>query len=313
MCVVEVEGEEHPPISCSRTAESGDEGGHPDRGGPPPAGDQPGADLQRPQRVLPAALPEQVPQPHRHPGLPQAERRGQLARVEPDLQAHDPVPVRPRPGLPGAVRGALPARRGRRGDRHPGQPPLRRRPGPQGDAQRGDRSAGPVRGPAQDRPAGCRDRLRAGRHVGRLLPPDRRPRRDRLRARPGPGRDAPLRHPAVPPAQGGGARGRVRERDPAGRPDRMQPGPRPRLQPRRPPGPGLRCRPGRDRLLRHEQAGDPQRGRRRRARRPRVPPDRPTLGLPYPGPRRQADRGRSAAASPRWTAPGPRSARAPPR
>ena len=71
MCVVEVEGEEHPPISCSRTCE---------------------ADMKvqtqteeirrlrrtnlelifsRPQRLLPAAVPEQVPEPHRHPGLPQ--------------------------------------------------------------------------------------------------------------------------------------------------------------------------------------------------------------------------------------------------
>ena len=81
--------------------------------------DEPRADLLRPQRVLPAALPEQVPEPHRHPGLPQAERRGQLARVDPDLQAHDPVPLRPRPRVPGAVRGALPPRRGRRGDRDP--------------------------------------------------------------------------------------------------------------------------------------------------------------------------------------------------
>ena len=113
-----------------------DEGPDPDRGDPPAAPDEPRADLQRPQRVLPAALPEQVPEPHRHPGLPQGQRRGELAREHPDLQADDPVPVRARPGLPGAVRGALPARRGRRGDRHPRQPPLRRRPGPQGDARR---------------------------------------------------------------------------------------------------------------------------------------------------------------------------------
>ena len=38
-----------------------------------------------------------------------------------------------------------------------------------------------------------------------------------------------------------------------------------------------------------------------------------TLGLHVPGPRGDARRRRSAAASPRWTASGPRSARAPPR
>ena len=45
--------------------------------------DEPRADLHRPQRLLPAAVPEQVPEPHRHPGLPQGQRRGQLARVAP--------------------------------------------------------------------------------------------------------------------------------------------------------------------------------------------------------------------------------------
>ena len=113
MCVVEVEGEEHPPISCSRTCEPEMKVQTQTEDDPPAAPDEPRADLQRPQRVLPAAVPEQVPEPHRHPGLPQGERRGQLPRVGPHLQAHDPVPVRPRAGLPGAVRGALPARRGR--------------------------------------------------------------------------------------------------------------------------------------------------------------------------------------------------------
>ena len=60
---------------------AGDEGPDPDRGAAPAAPDQPRADLLRPQRLLPAALPEQVPEPHRHPGLPQGERRGRLARV----------------------------------------------------------------------------------------------------------------------------------------------------------------------------------------------------------------------------------------
>ena len=189
---------------------AGDEGPDPDRGDPPPAPDEPRADLQRPQRLLPAALPEQVPEPHRHPGLPQGQRRGQLPRIGPDLQAHDPVPVRAGPRLPGAVRGALPARRGRRGDRHPRHAPLRRRPGPQGDARRRRRPAGPVRAAGPLGPDGRGHRLWAGRHGRRVLPVDRRPRRDGLRARPGARRHAPLRHPAVPPAQGRGPRGRVR-------------------------------------------------------------------------------------------------------
>ena len=89
MCVVEVEGEEHPPISCSRTCEP--EGRDADRRAPSTTPHEPRADLQRPQRVLPAAVPEQVPV-HRHPGLPQGQRRGGLARVDPHLQANDPFP-----------------------------------------------------------------------------------------------------------------------------------------------------------------------------------------------------------------------------
>ena len=162
---------------------AGDEGPDPDRGAPPPAPDQPRAHLQRPQRLLPAALPEQVPQPHRHPGLPEGQRGGRLARERADLQAHDPVPERARPRLPGAVRGALPARRGGRGDRHPRQPPLRRRPGPQVDARRGHRPAPAVRAPGADRPARRGHRVRPGRHGRRLLPAAVRPRRDGLRAR----------------------------------------------------------------------------------------------------------------------------------
>ena len=201
---------------------AGDEGPDPDRGAAPAAPDEPRADLQRPQRVLPAALPEQVPEPHRHPGLPQGQRRGRLAREHPHLQADDPVPQRPRAGLPGAVRGALPARRGGRGDRHPRQPPLRRRPGPQVDARRGRGPAAAVRAPGAVGPTGRGHRLRAGRHGRRVLPAAGRPRRDGLRARPGAGRDAPLRHPAVPPAQGRGPRGRVRVGHPARRQDRLQ-------------------------------------------------------------------------------------------
>ena len=62
-----------------------------------------------------------------------------------------------------------------------------------------------------------------------------------------------------------------------------------RLHARRPDQPGLRFGRRGDRLLRHEQAGDPRRGRRRVHRRPRVPADghaRPAV----PRSRRQAGR-----------------------
>ena len=126
-------------------------------------------------------------------------------------------------------------------------------------------------------------------HGRRVLPAPGRPRRDRLRARSVAGRDAPLRHPAVPPAQGRGPRGRVRVGHPARRQDRLQRRARARLHARRPDLPGLRRGRRRDRLLRHQQARHPGRGRGRGPRRPRVPAHgdaRPAL----PGPRRQARR-----------------------
>ena len=171
MCVVEVDGEDTPPISCSRAAEPDmvvqTQTAAPARD----PQDEPGADLQRPQRLLPAAVPEQVPQPHRHPGLPEGQHGRQLHRVGAHLQAHHPLPQRARPRLPGAVRGALPARRGRGGDRHPRHAPLRRRPGAQGARPQ----------PAQRRPCRSRSRppigqargghrLRPGGHGRGLLP-----------------------------------------------------------------------------------------------------------------------------------------------
>ena len=150
------------------------------------------------------------------PGFLKANAEAELARVRAHLQAHDPVPERARSRLPGAVRGALPARRGRRGDRHPRQPPLRRRPGPQVDARRGHRSA--ACRSSSSRQTGRRAAVIGSGPAGhgrRLLPAAiAGPRRDRLRARPGARRHAPLRHPAVPPAQGRGPRGRVRDRSP---------------------------------------------------------------------------------------------------
>ena len=268
---------------------AGDEGPDPDRGAAPPAPHEPRADLLRPQRLLPAAVPEQVPEPHRHPGLPQGQRRGRLAREHADLQADDPVPERPRPRLPGAVRGALPARRGRRGDRHPRQPPLRRRPGPQVDARRRGRSAAALRAPGPVGATGRGHRVRAGRDGRRVLPAAGRPRRDGLRARPGPRRDAPLRDPAVPAAEGRGPRGGVRIGHQARRQDGLQRRARHRFHARRPDQPGVRRRRRRDRLLRHQRAGDPRRGCGRVPRWPRVPADRDARPA-VPRPRRQARR-----------------------
>ncbi len=153
----------------------------------------------------------------------------------------------------------------------------------------GRRPAAAVRAPGGVRSARRGHRLRPGRHGRRVLPAAGRPRRDRLRARPGARRDAPLRDPAVPPAEGRGPRGRVRVGHPARRQDGLQRGPRPRLHARRPVQPGLRRGRRRDRLLRHEQAGHPRRGRGRGPRRPRVPAHR-DAGPAVSGPRRQARR-----------------------
>ena len=200
-----------------------DEGPDPDRGGPPAAADEPRADLQRPQRLLPAAVPEQVPQPHRHPGLPQGQRRGATSASRPGSSSGR---SRSRSVL-GRVCPAPCEEHCRRDEVDEAiairdTPPLRRRPGHQVDARRRRRPAGPVRAPGPDRPPGRGHRLRAGRHGRRVLPAPRRPRRHRLRARPGARRDAPLRHPAVPPAEGRGPRGRVRVGHPARRQDGLQ-------------------------------------------------------------------------------------------
>ena len=72
--------------------------------------------------------------------------------------------------------------------------------------------------------AGGGHRLGPGGHGGRVLPGHRRPRGDRLRARPGPRRHAALRHPAVPPAQGRGPGGGVREPHRPGHPHGLRQG-----------------------------------------------------------------------------------------
>ena len=190
---------------------------------------------------------------------------------------------------PGALRGALPARRGGRGHRHPRHPPLRRRPGPQGPGE-GRPGTGPLRGPAALGQARGGHRLRPRRRLGRLLPRHRRPRGDDLRARPGTRRHAPLRHPAVPPAQGRGAGARVPGPDRPRRDLHLQRRAGPRLHHRRSAEPGLRRGHSGHRLLRHEQAGRARRGRQGRARRPRIPEDR-HAGQALPGLQGHARRG----------------------
>ena len=92
--------------------------------------------------------------------------------------------------------------------------------------------------------------------------------------------------------------------------DGLRRGARARLHHRRPAEPGLRRGHRGHRLLRHEQAGHPRRGRRGRRRRPRVPQASRPSACPI-----RAMPGRaswsSAAASRPWTAPAPPSARAP--
>ena len=163
MCVVEVEGEEHPPISCSRTAEAGMKV-------------QTQTDELRRLRKTNLELifsdhnayclppcQNKCPSHIDIPGFLQANAEANWRESVADLQAHDPVPQRPRPRLPRPVRGALPTRRGGRGHRDPRQPPIRRRPDPACADRRGRRAARPVREAGADRPPRGRDRLGAYR------------------------------------------------------------------------------------------------------------------------------------------------------
>ena len=209
MCVCEVEGEDQPPISCSRAAEPGmvvqtqtDE-------------------LRRLRRTnlelssrdhnaycLPPCQ-NKCPSHIDIPGFLKANAEANWRSPPGSSSARSRSPACSAACAPPRARSTA-ARRGRRGDRDPRQPPLRRRPGHQGDARRGHRPAAPVRDAGRRPAAAPRSSAPARPDGRRLLPAAGRPRRDRLRARPGARRHAPLRHPAVPPAQGRGPRGRVR-------------------------------------------------------------------------------------------------------
>ena len=215
MCVVEVEGEEHPPISCSRACE-------------------PGMVVQTQTEELRQirktnlelifsdhnayCLPpcqNKCPSHIDIPGFLKANTEGNLRESARIFKRTIPFPrvlgrVCPAPCEEHCRRDEVEeAIAIRDSHRYAGDQVLK------AEADEGIKAPVPFEVQAEDRRKRRGHRLRAGRHVGRLLPPDRRPRRDRLRARPGARRHAPLRHPPVPPAQGRGPRGRVRVRDPA--------------------------------------------------------------------------------------------------
>ncbi len=113
MCVVEVEGEEHPPISCSRTCE------------PEMKVQTQTETIRRLRRTnlelifsdhnaycLPPCQ-NKCPSHIDIPGFLKANAEGNFRESARIFKRTIPFPSRPRAGLPGAVRGALPARRGR--------------------------------------------------------------------------------------------------------------------------------------------------------------------------------------------------------
>ena len=198
ICAVEVAGPRRHADQLRHRDRGGDGHHHPLRAGDREPPDGPRAHLQRPRRVLPAALPVQVPDPRRHSRLPEAEHARQLGGGDAHPEALAAVPGHPRPRVPRPVRGPLPARGGRHRDRHPRLPPLLRRPGARGRRAGAD----PVAEGAGHRAQGGRHRRRSGRHGRRLLPPAPRPPLRRLRGRARAGRHAALRDPAVPAAEG---------------------------------------------------------------------------------------------------------------
>ena len=221
MCVVEVEGEEHPPISCSRAAEAGHGGRRP-----------------RPSRSAGCAQTnlELIFSDHNAYCLPPCQNKcpshidipGFLkANAEGNFRESTRIFKRtiPFPSVLGRVCPA-PCEEHCRRDEVDEAIAIR-------DSHRyaGDQVIKAMLDEGIDPPIPFEVQPKTGRRVavigsgpaghGRgLLPADRRPRRHGLRARPGAGRDAPLRHPAVPPAQGRDPRGRVRVGRAARRQDR---------------------------------------------------------------------------------------------
>ncbi len=127
MCLVEIEGAERPLPSCNTPAAPGmvvrtksDRlTAHPPH--------QPGDDALRSQCLLPAALPDRLPDAHRHSWLSGTDRQGPEPRGGATGQRGAAVPLYPRSDLPGALPGGLPPRPGGRRDRHLPHAWLRRR------------------------------------------------------------------------------------------------------------------------------------------------------------------------------------------
>ena len=313
MCVVEVEGEEHPPISLLARVRAGDEGPDPDRGAPPPAPDEPRADLlatTTPTACRPARTSARATSTSRASSRPNAEA---------DWRESTRIFKRtiPFPSVLGRVCPA-PCEEHCRRDEVDEAIAIR-------DSHRyaGDQVLKAMLDEGVDPPLPFERQAPSGRRAAVIGS--------------GPAGMAAAYYLLL-----AGHDVTVFERDPApggmlryGIPQYRLPkvevleaeyesvtrlggkivcnaGARARLHARRPDQPGLRRGRRRDRLLRHEQARHPGRGRRRGA----------STASSTCGPRRSACPTRttpasasssSAAASPRWTARGPRSARAPAR
>ena len=181
MCVVEVEGEDAPPISCSRAAEPG----MVVRTQTPRLRQVRKTNLElifsdHNAYCLPPCQ-NKCPSHIDIPGFLKANTEGSFIESTRIFKRTIPFPSVLGRVLSGPVRRALSPGRGRGGDRHPRQPPLRGRPGAQVPG-RGHEGTRAVRGAAGQRQAGRGHRLRPRGHGGRLLPRHRGPRGHRVRA-----------------------------------------------------------------------------------------------------------------------------------
>ena len=194
-----------------------------------------GDDALKPLRRLPGAVPAGLPGGGRHPGLHLPGGAGQVPGRHPRGQGAQPPARRVRPRVHAALRGEwVPAQPGGRARGHRLHQALRGRP-----RSRRERAVPPHAGPLQ-RQAGCRRGRRAGRPLLRLLPGLHGIRRPHLREPARGGRHAALRHPGVPPAQGGPRSGGQPDPGPGGEAVHQH-DPGQGLQHHQPGEEGLRC------------------------------------------------------------------------